>query len=123
MAARGRLAEIIGADLELGGVAWGTKEHVRRLLWATETSSFQQSCAAPEHVVKAIRMPEAKSLCTALRPWRRPLLTHFRSQVTNARSEAAHLTAKNLKRIGRGYTNHANYRTRTLLYTAAQKAG
>ncbi|MGP5587112.1 transposase, partial [Glutamicibacter ardleyensis] len=42
----------------------------------------------------------------------------IRTRLTNARSEAANLTAKNLKRIGRGYRNHDHYRVRILLYTA-----
>lgn len=120
VAARGRLAEIIDTDLELG-VVWGIKEHVRQLLRTTDTSGFQRAWAELEHAVKATRMPEAKSLFATLRAWRRPLLTFCRTRVTNARSEAANLTAKNLKRIGRGYTNHANYRTRILLYTAARR--
>ncbi|WP_229995055.1 transposase, partial [Arthrobacter sp. Bi26] len=42
-------------------------------------------------------------------------------RVTNARSEAANLSAKNLKRAARGYRNHDHYRLRLLLYTAAQQ--
>lgn len=67
-------------------------------------------------------MSEAKSLFRTLKMWRKELLTFCRTRVTNAKSEAANLTAKNLKRIGRGYRNHGHYRTRILLYTAARRA-
>lgn len=73
VAQRGRLAEIIDADLELG-VVWGIKEHVRPLLRATDTAGFQRAWAELEHAVKATRRPEAKSLFATLRAWRRPLL-------------------------------------------------
>ena len=40
----------------------------------------------------------------------------------NARTEAANLNAKNIKRAGRGYRNHANYRARILLTATARRA-
>ena len=48
--------------------------------------------------------------------WRRELLTFCRTRVTNARTEAANLTAKTIKRVGRGYRNHRNYRCRIIGY-------
>ncbi|WP_422387513.1 ISL3 family transposase [Arthrobacter sulfonylureivorans] len=121
LAQRGRLKEIIAAGIELG-VVWGIKEHVRQLLRTRTINDFQRAWAALEHAVKATKMREAKSLFATLKMWRRELLTFCRSRVTNARSEAANLTAKNLKRIGRGYRNHGHYRLRLLLYTAAKQA-
>lgn len=50
--------------------------------------------------------------------WRSEFLVFSRTRLTNARKEEANLTAKNLKRIGRGYRNHGHYRLRILLYTA-----
>lgn len=38
-----------------------------------------------------------------------------RARLPNARKEAANLTAKNLKRIGRCYRGHGHYRLRTLV--------
>jgi transposase len=67
-------------------------------------------------------MREAKSLFLTLKMWRKELLTFCRTKVTNARSEAANLSAKNLKRAARGYRNHEHYRLRLLLYAAAQQA-
>lgn len=121
LAQRKRLQEIIASDIELG-VVWGIKEHVRQLLRSRTTDEFHRSWAGLEHAVKATKMTEAKSLFRTLKIWRRELLNFCRTRVTNARSEAANLNAKNLKRAGRGYRNHDNYRLRLLLYTAAQIA-
>jgi len=42
--------------------------------------------------------------------------------VTNARTEAANTTIKNIKRTGRGFPNPSNYRARILLAGAARAA-
>ena len=120
-AQRGRMQEIIASDVELG-VVWGIKEHVRQLLKTDHIDGFHRAWAELEHAVKATRMREAKSLFMTLKMWRKELLTFCRTRVTNARSEAANLSAKNLKRAARGYRNHEHYRLRLLLYTAAQQA-
>ncbi|GAA4038278.1 ISL3 family transposase [Arthrobacter methylotrophus] len=120
-AQRGRMQEIIASDIELG-VVWGIKEHVRQLLKTDHIDAFHRAWAELEHAVKATRMREAKSLFLTMKMWRRDLLTFCRTRVTNARSEAANLSAKNLKRVARGYRNHEHYRLRLLLYTAAQQA-
>ena len=66
---------------------------------------FQSRWAVLEKSVRATKMVEAKSLFRTLTAWRRELLVFIRTRLTNARSEAANLTAKNLKRIGRGLLN------------------
>ena len=91
---------------------------MRELLKTRDIHEFQSRWAVLEKSVKATKMVEAKSLFRTLTAWRRELLVFIRTRLTNARSEAANLTAKNLKRIGRGYRNHAHYRVRILLYTA-----
>ncbi|QOD02197.1 transposase [Pseudarthrobacter sp. BIM B-2242] len=85
--------------------------------------AFHRAWDELELAVKATRMVEVKSLFLTLKMWRRELLTFCRTRVTNARSEAANLSAKNLKRAARGYRNHDHYRLRLVLYTAAQQAG
>ena len=112
---RARLQQILEQDIELA-VAWGIKEHVRQLLAARDTASFQREWAALSKAVKATRLPEPVALFKTLTAWRRELLTFCRTRVTNARSEAANLTAKAFKRAGRGYRNHDNYRCRIIGY-------
>ena len=112
---RTKLQEILAEDVELA-VAWGIKEHVRQVLTARDTSSFQRHWARLESAVRATRLPEPVALFRTLRAWRRELLTFCRTRVTNARTEAANLTAKTIKRVGRGYRNHRNYRCRIIGY-------
>jgi transposase len=118
---RAKLTEILQQDIELA-VAWGIKEHVRQLLAARDTAAFQREWARLEHAVKATRLPEPTALFKTLTAWRRELLTFCRTRVTNARTEAANLTAKTFKRIGRGYRNHDNYRCRIMGYAPRQIA-
>lgn len=112
---RTRLNQLLGEDIELA-VAWGIKEHVRQLLAARDTATFQREWAALAKAVRATRLPEPLALFKTLTAWRRELLTFARTRITNARSEAANLTAKTFKRIGRGYRNHDNYRCRIIGY-------
>lgn len=115
MRQRTKLQEILAEDVELA-VAWGIKEHVRQVLAARDTPSFQRHWAHLESAVRATRLAEPVALFRTLRAWRRELLTFCRTRVTNARTEAANLTAKTIKRVGRGYRNHRNYRCRIIGY-------
>lgn len=112
-----RLELILETDPELG-VVYAIKENVRELLKSADIQEFQSRLAVLERSVQATKMSEAKSLFRTLTAWRRELLVFVRTRLSNARSEAANLTAKNLKQIGRGYRSHAHYRLRILLYTA-----
>lgn len=112
-----RLKLILESDPELG-VIYAIKEHVRQLLKTRDIHDFQSRWAVLEKSVRATKMVEAKSLFRTLTAWRSELLVFIRTRLTNVRSEAANLTAKNLKRIGRGYRNHDHYRLRILLYAA-----
>jgi hypothetical protein len=44
------------------------------------------------------------------------------TRATNAKTEAANVTIKNIKRTGRGYRSPANYRCRIMAYNAARSA-
>ena len=112
-----RIKEILASDVELG-VVYAIKEHVRGLLKTSTKESFSTAWEKLETSVNATDMTEAKSLLRTLTAWKTELEVFCLTRLTNARSEAANLTAKNIKRIGRGYVNHNNYRLRILLYTA-----
>ena len=62
---RAKLTQILDQDIELA-VAWGIKEHVRQLLAARDTASFQREWAALERALKATRMPEPATLLKTL---------------------------------------------------------
>ena len=70
--------------------------------------------------VAAADMPETTKLLRTLDRWWDPIEVFITTRVTNARSEAANLTCKNLKRTGRGYRNQANYHARITLHRAAR---
>lgn len=113
----GRLKEILESDTELA-VVYAIKEHVRDLLKTNTPESFAAGWEKLSTSVKASGMDEAKSLLRTFTSWKKELETYCLTRLTNARSEAANLTAKNFKRMGRGYINHENYRLRILLFSA-----
>lgn len=112
-----RIKEIFESDIELG-VVYAIKEHVRELLKTRDSESFASAWEKLSTSVRATEMHEAKSLFRTFTAWKTELETFCLTRLTNVLSEAANLTAKNIKRIGRGYVNHNNYRWRILLDTA-----
>ena len=54
--------------------------------------------------------------------WWTEIGTFIDTRVTNAHTEAANVTIKTIKRTGRGYRSHTNYRSRIMLYNAAPRA-
>jgi len=72
--------------------------------------------------------PDGKSarsthgLLATLEAWWPAIEVLIITGVTNARTEAANTTIKNIKRTGRGFRNAQNYRTRILLVSAARSA-
>jgi transposase len=67
-------------------------------------------------------MPETTRLKKTIDTWWPAIATFIRTRATNAKTEAANVTVKNIKRIGRGYRSHENYRCRIMLYNAARMA-
>ncbi len=79
-----------------------------------DSHEFQSLSAVLDNSEKTTKMTEVITLIGRLTAGPRKLLVFVRTKPTNARKEAANLTAKKLKRIGRGYRNHGHYRLRTL---------
>ncbi|GAA1877053.1 hypothetical protein GCM10009715_24770 [Paeniglutamicibacter psychrophenolicus] len=100
-----RLKEVLASDAQLG-VVYAIKEHARELLKTRDRDAVATGWAKLEASVKATGMHEAKSLFRTFTAWKEELETFCLTRLTNARSEAANLTAKNIKGIGRGYVNH-----------------
>jgi len=67
-------------------------------------------------------MPETTRLKKTIDTWWPEIETFICTRATNARTEAANVTIKNIKRTGRGYRSAANYRCRIMAYNAAQSA-
>jgi len=67
-------------------------------------------------------MPETDRLWDTICAWWTEIQVLITTRVTNARTEAANTSIKNIKRTGRGFRNPDNYRTRILLASAAHRA-
>lgn len=105
------------------GAAWGIKEALRLTLMApTIAVARQRKADLFDRFVAGAQMPEATRLKKTIDSWWPEIETFIATRATNARTEAANVTIKNLKRTGRGYRSHANYRSRIMLYNAARSA-
>ena len=72
--------------------------------------------------VLAAELPEADRLWATITDWWPAIEVLLVTGVTNARTEAANTTIKQIKRTGRGYRNADHYRARILLASAARSA-
>jgi transposase len=104
------------------GAAWGCKELLRQLLATRDrhTAShrlfrFYDACATAD-------MPETTRLATTIETWWPHIEAFLLSGVTNARTEGYNRVIKQIKRVGCGYRNQANYERRIVLHIAAKKA-
>jgi len=104
------------------GAAWGIKEQVRRLLHAGSLADAHTEKMCLGTYVLAANMPETDKLYDTICAWWPAIEVLIVTGVTNARTEAANTTIKNIKRTGRGFRNENNYRTRILLASAAKTA-
>jgi transposase len=104
------------------GAARGIKEQLRLLLATTTVTDARVARGVLAEYVAAADMAETTKLMRTLDRWWDPIEVFVSTRVTNAKSEAANLTCKNLKRTGRGYRNQGNYHARIMLHSAAQMA-
>ena len=98
------------------------KEQLRRLLATTNVADAQRERATFNRYVTLADMPETTRLKKTIDAWWPAIATFIRTRATNAKTEAANVTVKNIKRTGRGYRSHENYRCRIMLYNAARTA-
>lgn len=115
-----RLKATLRAD-EIGA-AWGIKEQLRRLLTSDSLAEAQEQKMLLGVYVLTADMPEAHRLWSTIDAWWEAVEVLIVTGVTNARTEAANTTIKQIKRAGRGYRNAAHYRARILLASAARRA-
>ena len=114
---RSALDRVLAADAELAR-AWAVKELVRQLLSTRSILAFDTAWAAfTEAATAADAPPEALGLLRTLSSWRGEIQAFCLTGTTNARTEAANLNAKTIKRNARGFRNHHYYRCRIMAYT------
>jgi transposase len=102
--------------------AWAAKEHLRILVTSASLGQAADAMQVLTAVVAVADMAETDRLLATLEAWWPAIEVLIITGVTNARTEAANTTIKNIKRTGRGFRNAQNYRTRILLVSAARSA-
>ena len=95
--------------------AWAVKEPLRLLLAAASLDRAATAMQTLHAVAKVAATAESDPLVAAIE-------VLIITGVTNARTEAANTTIKQIKRTGRGFRNAENYRSRILLTSAAKTA-
>ena len=60
----------------------------------------------------AAALPEADRPTGTVAKWWVKIKVFIRTRLTNARTEAANITAKQIERTGRGFRNQTNYQSR-----------
>ena len=104
------------------GAAWGIKEQLRRLLKTSSLADAHEAKMLLGHYIQVADMPETDRLWNTICVWWPEIEVLIVTGVTNARTEAANTSIKNIKRTGRGFRSPDNYRARILLTSAAKRA-
>jgi transposase len=98
------------------------KEQLRRLLTSGSLADAHEQRMLLGLYVVAADLPESNRLWNTITDWWPAIEVLLVTGVTNARTEAANTSIKQIKRSGRGYRNPAHYRARILLASAARRA-
>ena len=122
--AKARLEAVFASDdptHELSA-AWGVKEQLRRLLNVQTVEQARHQKMILGCYVLAADMEESWRLWATIETWWPAIEVLIEHRVSNARTEAANTSIKQIKRTGRGYRNPAHYQARILLTSAARRA-
>jgi transposase len=126
LSARGlaRLRQVLAVDDPTNeiGAAWGGKELLRQLLAAPTPHDARRRLFRFYDAVLAAEMPETTRLAETVQTWWPAIEAFLRLRVTNARTEGGNRILKQLKRVGCGHRNQANYERRIVLHVAARSA-
>ena len=119
-----RLTAVLATDDPTNeiGAAWGIKERLRMLLACTDSHQARRALFAFYDAVLLADMPETTRLAETIQTWWPAIEAFLRLRVTNARTEGTNRVIKQIKRVGCGYRNQANYERRIILHVAAKSA-
>jgi transposase len=122
--ARARLEAVFATDdpTDELSAAWGVKEQLRRLLKVQTVEQARHEKMILGCYVLAAAMEESWRLWATIQTWWPAIEVLIEHRVSNARTEAANTSIKQIKRTGRGYRNPAHYQARILLTSAARRA-
>jgi len=104
------------------GAAWGVKERLRQLLAETDPDRIRHKLWGFYDAAAAADMPETTPLAETIQTWWPQVAALLRLRVTNARTEGGNRVIQQIKRVGCGYRNQANYERRIILHVAAKNA-
>ena len=119
-----RLTHVLAVDDPSNeiGAAWGVKELLRQLLAAPTPHDARHRLFRFYDAVLTADMPETTRLAETISTWWPAIDAFLRLRITNARTEGSNRVIKQLKRVGCGYRNQANYERRIVLHVAAKSA-
>ncbi len=114
-----RLASILALGDPDGEVAitYRIKERLRQFYQQTSLEDGKRLLdELIDHCRRIVMPPEVQKLGTTLKTWYSQILTYHHAHHSNGITEAMNNLIKRVKRVGYGFTNFTNYRTRVLLY-------
>jgi transposase len=115
--ARARLDALAAGDPRDEVVAtWIAKEHVREVYAVEDPADAPELLDAVIEECTASEVKELRRLGGTLTKWRAEILAHHTTGDSNGPTEAMNLLIKNIKRVGRGFTNFEHYRLRLLAH-------
>lgn len=107
--------------------AYIAKEHLRALLALAARRPTREQISNAKYRFGAwcalfANIPEIKTLAETIDTWWPEIEAFLLLNITNARTEGSNRTIKQLKRVGCGFANQANYERRILAYATAREA-
>jgi transposase len=116
---RARLRAGLAAGDRFGEVtaAWQGKELLRAVYAANDLASARAALDRFYRWCDGVQILELSRLARTVRAWQPEILAwHLTAGCSNGPTEAINLLIKNVKRVGHGFRNFANYRLRLLLH-------
>jgi len=107
--------------------AYIAKEHLRALLGLARRHPTRDMISNARYRFGAwcalfANVPKILTLAETIDTWWPEIEAFLRLNITNARTEGSNRTIKQIKRVGCGFTNQANYERRILAYATARDA-
>ena len=97
--------------------AWQGKELLRAVYAAADLASARAALDRFYRWCDGVQILELSRLARTVRAWQTEILAwHLTAGCSNGPTEAINLLIKNVKRVGHGFRNFANYRLRLLLH-------
>jgi transposase len=115
--ARLRAALAVGDPFREVTAAWQGKELLRAVYAAADLAAARAALERFYRWCDGVQILELSRLARTVRAWQTEILAwHLTAGCSNGPTEAVNLLIKQVKRVGHGFRNFANYRLRLLLH-------